>query len=46
MNWKLVTLTTAFWGLALYVTCVLWGFATPDELHMYGLLEHLLPAAK
>ncbi len=43
MNGRLVTLTTAFWGLASYVICVLWCFATPDALHMQGLLEHLLP---
>jgi hypothetical protein len=43
MNGKLVVLTTACWGLVLYVICVLWGFVMPDALHMHGLLEHLLP---
>jgi uncharacterized protein DUF5676 len=43
MNWKLVTLTTACWGLVLYVICVVWGLMTPEVLHMHGFLEHLLP---
>ena len=43
MNGKLVTLTTACWGLVLYVICVLWGLVTPNTLHMHGLLEQLLP---
>jgi len=46
LNIKVVTWALASTTLVSYLVCVSYGLATPDSLHMHGLLEQVLPGFK
>ncbi|MDD3762930.1 MAG: DUF5676 family membrane protein [Pseudomonadota bacterium] len=44
LNTKLVSWSLGLFAAITFVLCVIWGLVTPENLHMKGLLEQLLPA--
>jgi hypothetical protein len=46
LNTKLVTWTLAIWTSITFTVCVIYGFVTPQSLHMSAFLEQILPAFK
>lgn len=43
LNIKIVTWSLSLWTALAFITCVLFGFLTPDSSHMHLFLEEVLP---
>ena len=46
LNIKVVTWSLAIWTTFTYLFCVVYGVLTPASMHMYALLEQVLPGFK
>lgn len=46
LNIKVVSWALATTTLISYLVCISYGLAVPDSLHMYSLLEQVLPGFK
>lgn len=40
---KVVCLALGMWAAVSFLACMLWGLAVPEQLHMHGFLEMVLP---
>ena len=43
LNIKVVTWSLAIWAAFTFVFCVVYGLLTPSGVHMYALLQQILP---
>ena len=43
LNIKIVTWSLAIWAAFTFVFCVVYGLLTPSGVHMYALLQQVLP---
>jgi len=46
LNMKVVTWSLAIWAAFTFLFCVVYGMLTPSSMHMYALLEQVLPGFK
>lgn len=46
LNMKVVTWSLGIWAAFTFVFCVVYGLLTPSSMHMYALLEQVLPGFK